>query len=167
MHNVLFQQPVLHLFLSLVESESSEALQHGLLFCWCLRALVWQEGTTLFTSVSTGNPSGPRGMDVSVRAVARLGRWGAPLLAGSVGKLIDFISVSHTTPNPYWPDIHMFTVQRIMGLPSPVYLFSSFTFSFFPFFGVSYVSHLSFFYYVLSTVYHHLHFPPPCSSLVP
>lgn len=114
-----------------MESESSEALQHGLLFCWCLRALVWQEGTTLFTSVSTGNPSGPRGMDVSVRAVARLGRWGAPLLTGSVGKLIDFISVSHTTPNPYWPDIHMFTVQRIMGLPSPVYLFFLFHFLFF------------------------------------
>lgn len=35
------------------------------------------------------------------------------MLTGSVDKLIDFISVSNTTPNPCWPDIHMFIVQRI------------------------------------------------------
>lgn len=65
--------------------------------------------------------------------MAGLGQWGAPQLAGSVDKLIDFISVSHTTSNPYWPDIHMFTVQRIMLLPSSVlcfFFFSSFNFSF-------------------------------------
>ncbi len=103
----------------------------------------------MFTSVSRRDPYGPLSLDVSVRAVAGLGQWGAPLLTGSVDKLIDFISVSHTTPNPYWPDIHMFTVQRIMPLPSSVSLF--FTFSFFLSHHISCVSHLSFFHCVLST----------------
>lgn len=74
-------------------------------------------------SVQKGPFGGLEGLDVSVRAVAGLGQRGAPLLTGSVDKLIDFISVSHTTPNPYWPDIHMFTVQRITLPPSSVSLF--------------------------------------------
>ena len=89
----------------------------------------------MFTSVSRRDPWGPLGLDVSVRAVAGVGQWGPPLLNGSADKLIDFISVSHTTPNPYWPDIHMFTAQRIMLLPSSVYLFVSF--SLFQFFLIS------------------------------
>lgn len=40
------------------------------------------------------------------------------MLTGSADKLIDFISVSHTTPTPYWPDIHMFTDQGIVLPPS-------------------------------------------------
>ena len=74
-------------------------------------------------SVQKGPLGGLEGLDVSVRAVAGLGQRGAPLLTGSVDKLIDFISISHTTPNPYWPDIHMFTVQRITLPPSSVSLF--------------------------------------------
>lgn len=50
------------------------------------------------------------------------GNGGAPPFFGSVDKLIDFIFVSNATPNPYWPDIHMFYVQRRL-LPSSVALF--------------------------------------------
>ena len=133
-----------------MESESTEALQHGLLFCRCLRALVWQEGATLFTSVSVGDPWGPQGLNVSVRTVARLGQWGAPLLTGSVDKLINFISVSHTMPKPYWPDIHIFAVWRI-NLLHLLSLFFSFSvsFSFFHPYHITWVSLLPFFSVVL------------------
>lgn len=76
--------------------------------------------------------------------MAGLGQRGAAPLTGSVDKLIDFISVSHATPNLHWLDIHMFTVQRIIVLS----LFSLFLFLSH---HISHVSHLSFFRCVLST----------------
>lgn len=107
----------------------------------------------MFTSVSIGDPWGPQGLNVSVRTVARLGRWGAPLLTGSVDKLINFISVLHTMSKPYWPDIHMFTVWRInlLHLLSLLFFLSfSVSFSFFP----SHYLSLSFTFF--STVVHTL-----------
>lgn len=64
--------------LSPVESESSEALHHGLLFCWCLRALVWQEGTTLFTSVSRRDPKGLQRPGRLCQGCGRTGAMGGP-----------------------------------------------------------------------------------------
>lgn len=52
--------------------------------------------------------------DTSVWAVAGLGRWGVSLFSGSVNKLIDFISGSHSSLKPYCPyGIYMLTVERV------------------------------------------------------
>lgn len=77
--------------------------------------------------VHLGVQKGPQGASGAWTSLSGLWQdWGngGPLpFTGSVDKLIDFISVSHTTPNPCWPDIHMFAVQRIMLLLSSVSLF--------------------------------------------
>lgn len=96
--------------------------------------------------------------------MAGLGQRGAPLLNGSVDKLIDFISVSHITPNPYWSDGHWSHVHcsedyaLSISCLSPV--FFSFSFFFFLSHHISCVSGVSLFCSVLSTISLVLYRPP-------
>lgn len=89
---------------------SQNALKHSyMLFSWCTKGLGLTEGHN-FVHLSV---QGPKRTALS-GAVARLGQREVSLFTGSVNKLNNFISVSHSTQKPYYTySIYILFVHKI------------------------------------------------------